>query len=267
MKLSIEGFSQAYAATLKKEIHQADGSTKTIRIDCTDLVLLRWFVDFYPAMKKKQFEDGEYAWVLHRKLKDDMPMLDISTRAFSERMQKFIYFDILKYRCVKDSDGTACYYAFGENYKHMISQDPVQFEEHPRCSSNDTPGVARTTPKDKSIIYESINDTIKESERESRQKASPARHKHGEYQNVLLSDEELAKLNEEYGEDVVKIYIERVSSYMASKGATYKNFLATIRNWIKRDAERANNNNAAMGVPQEEGTFWERVDAIARGEK
>lgn len=129
----------------------------------------------------------------------------------------------------------------------------------------------------KEILYkeksnkERSNEELSNTGERARAKKSPAsaptRHKHGEYQNVLLSDEELSKLNEEYGEDVVKIYIERVSSYMASKGATYKNFLATIRNWIKRDAERAKNNNVAMGVPQEEGTFWERVDAIARGEK
>ena len=37
MKYTIEGFSQAYAATLKDEKN---------RIDCTDLVILRWFIDF-----------------------------------------------------------------------------------------------------------------------------------------------------------------------------------------------------------------------------
>ena len=43
MKYTIEGFSQEYACSLRKEV---DG--KTIKLDCTDLVILRWFVDFYP---------------------------------------------------------------------------------------------------------------------------------------------------------------------------------------------------------------------------
>ena len=43
MRYTIEGFSQEYACSLRKEV---DG--KTIKLDCTDLVILRWFVDFYP---------------------------------------------------------------------------------------------------------------------------------------------------------------------------------------------------------------------------
>ena len=61
------------------------------------------------------------------------------------------------------------------------------------------------------------------------------RHKHGEYKNVLLSDEDLAKLKEEFPSDWAN-RIERLSSYMASTGKSYKNHLATIRNWAKRDA-------------------------------
>ena len=33
-------------------------------------------------------------------------------------------------------------------------------------------------------------------------------------------------------------YIERLSSYMAAKGTGYKNHLATIRNWARKDAEK-----------------------------
>lgn len=60
------------------------------------------------------------------------------------------------------------------------------------------------------------------------------RHKHGEYQNVLLSDTDLAKLKEEFPSDWQE-RIERLSGYMASTGKSYKNHLATIRNWAKRD--------------------------------
>ena len=60
------------------------------------------------------------------------------------------------------------------------------------------------------------------------------RHKFGQYQNVLLSDDELEKLKTEFSNDWQE-RIERVSEYCVSKGATYKNYLATIRNWAKRD--------------------------------
>ena len=63
--------------------------------------------------------------------------------------------------------------------------------------------------------------------------AAPARHKYGEYQNVLLSDEDLEKLKKEFFDWSDRI--ERLSAYMASTGKSYKNHLATIRNWARRD--------------------------------
>ena len=67
-------------------------------------------------------------------------------------------------------------------------------------------------------------------------KEKPQKHKYGQYQNVLLSDDELEKLKTEFPVDWEE-RIERVSEYCASKGATYKNYLATIRNWAKRDVK------------------------------
>lgn len=71
-------------------------------------------------------------------------------------------------------------------------------------------------------------------------KPAIVRHKFGEYKNVLLSDEELDKLKKELPNSY-EGYIERLSTYIASKGAKYKNHLATIRNWARRDREEAQN--------------------------
>ena len=60
------------------------------------------------------------------------------------------------------------------------------------------------------------------------------RHKYGLYKNVLLTDEDYAKLQEEFPHDYSE-RIERLSEYMASTGKSYKNHLATIRNWAKKD--------------------------------
>lgn len=66
---------------------------------------------------------------------------------------------------------------------------------------------------------------------------SPARHRYGEYNNVLLSDEELEKLKAELP-DSWEQYIQDLSSYMASTGKSYKSHLATIRNWARKDKGR-----------------------------
>ena len=62
----------------------------------------------------------------------------------------------------------------------------------------------------------------------------PIRHKYGEYDNVLLTDEEAEKLKREYPEDW-RQRVERLSEYMASTGKRYQNHLATLRAWARKD--------------------------------
>ena len=93
---------------------------------------------------------------------------------------------------------------------------------------------------DKNNIYISPSE-IENSENppEKTKKEKPVRHKHGEYNNVLLSDEDFEKLKAEFPSDYQE-RIERLSSYMASTGKSYKNHLATIRNWARKDKEQNN---------------------------
>lgn len=65
----------------------------------------------------------------------------------------------------------------------------------------------------------------------------PIRHKYGTYKNVLLTDEDMNKLKSEFPDDW-QSRIERLSEYIASSGKVYKNHLATIRAWAKKDKER-----------------------------
>lgn len=60
------------------------------------------------------------------------------------------------------------------------------------------------------------------------------RHKYGAYRNVLLTEEELSRLKAEFPEDWLQ-RMERLSEYMASTGKHYRNHLATIRSWSRRD--------------------------------
>lgn len=65
----------------------------------------------------------------------------------------------------------------------------------------------------------------------------PIRHKYGYYNNVLLSDEDIEKLKKEFSSDWEE-RVEKVSEYCASTGKSYKNYLATIRTWAKRDKQK-----------------------------
>lgn len=91
-----------------------------------------------------------------------------------------------------------------------------------------------------SVDEDSIDDLPVSSDAESlsisespKPKLKTVKHKHGEYKNVLLTDEELSKLKTEYSDWEERI--ERLSSYVASTGKSYKSHYATIRNWARKD--------------------------------
>ena len=170
MRYTIEGFSQKYAMTLKKTV-TTDKGEKTVKIDCTDLVILRWFTDFYPNMPKTIIDGREYVMVTHSKLVEDLPMIDISKRAFIDRMQKLVDFGILDYQLIKRG-GTFSFYTFGENYTHLVDdgKSNVQgvcaqtctgytFKRDTGIRSNVQGAYVQTYNKNSSINNSSINDS------------------------------------------------------------------------------------------------------------
>lgn len=68
---------------------------------------------------------------------------------------------------------------------------------------------------------------------------------YGQFKNVLLTDDEFAKLKQEVSR--YEEWIERLSEYMASKGKRYKSHYATIRTWIRKEAGE-----------RKQGKSWER---------
>ena len=94
-------------------------------------------------------------------------------------------------------------------------------------------GVLALPSEDTSRAFENSQEDSTKKET----KKQETRHKYGEYNNVLLSDTELEKLKAEFPDDWQE-RIERVSGYVAQRGKGYSNYLAVIRNWAKRDAEK-----------------------------
>ena len=86
-------------------------------------------------------------------------------------------------------------------------------------------------------IAENKNNKNNENDFNNSDNKKPTRHKYGTYKNVLLTDEDMEKLKSEFPDDWQN-RIERLSEYIASSGKTYKNHLATIRVWAKKDKER-----------------------------
>lgn len=129
------------------------------------------------------------------------------------------------------------YYA--TDFTRVVKNIPYPIEES--CIG----GMENSSPNN--IGFNSLKDNIKNniysaSSAEPTKPSAPQKHKYGEYKNVLLTDEEYEKLQNEFPNDYEE-RIERLSSYIASKGAKYKNHLATIRNWARKD-----NNEITVGA-------------------
>ena len=105
---------------------------------------------------------------------------------------------------------------------------------------------------------ESYHDSLDDSPDESlpppepEKPKKPTKHKYGEYKNVLLTDEELDKLKNEYPDWEARI--ERLSSYIESKGTKYNSHYATIRIWAKKDAEAKQANTPRREQPRPAAT-------------
>jgi predicted phage replisome organizer len=70
-----------------------------------------------------------------------------------------------------------------------------------------------------------------DTEKKGVKQSLPPKHEHGTYQNVLLSDKEIAKLNEELGTEKAKAVIDNFSELKEMKGYKYKSDYLAIKKW------------------------------------
>lgn len=62
---------------------------------------------------------------------------------------------------------------------------------------------------------------------------------YGEFENVFLTESEVKKLNERFGEDFINDLIEDMSCGIESKGYIYVNHYPAAINWAKRKLNSA----------------------------
>lgn len=171
MKYTIEGFGQKAAMSLRATVTE-HGRERVLRLDCADLVILRWFVDFWPSMRRTWIDGREYAWVDYAYVLECLPLLDVGKRWLRERLRKMTLLGVLDHRTVR-SQGNWSYFAFGPNYMRLVDgRGIVQDASEPMSDSaqvrKDTAGgvevnfrrVGRKLPhKDSSIRDSSIRDS------------------------------------------------------------------------------------------------------------
>ena len=61
--------------------------------------------------------------------------------------------------------------------------------------------------------------------------------------NPLITEQEKNSLIDDYGEDVIEDYINRVQHYCTEHNKTYKDYALTIRTWLNRDGVKKRDNH------------------------
>lgn len=87
-------------------------------------------------------------------------------------------------------------------------------------------------------------------------KEKPPKHQYGEYEHVLLSDEEFNKLTEKYGEILTVKAIIHLDEYIEMKGYKVKSHYLAIRKWVidaVKEAEQKKQQSGYAG--QSNGSF------------
>ena len=163
MRYTIEGFSQAEAIKFRRtEIvkdSRGNDKEKVITLDCTDLVILRWFVDFYTNMIKIDVGGRQYAWVNYKSLISDMPLLGFKKAMLAIRFKKLVSFGILSHHTVKNG-GTFSYYGFGPEYMRLLDTDHAQQDSD--GAQNISEGVPNKFDTPAQNISEQINSSTKD---------------------------------------------------------------------------------------------------------
>ena len=80
--------------------------------------------------------------------------------------------------------------------------------------------------------YKNIKKDKKDKNNKNDKKSTPTRYRYGEFQKVLLSDDELDKLKQEYGTGTTDACITFLDEYIEMKGYKAKNHYLCIRKWV-----------------------------------
>lgn len=240
MKYTIEGFSQEYALTLTKQVEEK-GKMKTVKVDCIDLIILRWFVDFYNTQKmiKVEIEGAQYAWVNYSKILDDIPLLDIGKHMLANRLQKLCEFGILTHKNIK-CGGNFSYYGFGANYHNLIEK-PCATDEHLVQENAEPCAINCTTLVQNNAEPCAINCNTNNSSTKDPSTKDPSTKERGTATSRFIPPT-AREVHDYCQEKGYHINVEKYISFYESIGwkvgkNKMKDWKAAVRTWVQRDKE------------------------------
>lgn len=132
----------------------------------------------------------------------------------------------------------------------------------PFCKLNGKANVSEADKNREEEIREEKNRGDKNGDEDINVPTKPpkaVRHKYGFYEQVLLTDEDYEKLKAEFPHDYSE-RIARLDEYIASTGKKYKNHLATIRSWARKDKPQS---RTIAPDPKSSNPFLDMLQEVA----
>jgi len=126
MKYSILGFNQNKVLEVSKQKED-----KILKLDLTDLVLLEYiqYAIASPSMQKRMQGEKCYVWLQHKKILEDLPILNIQENMLGKRISKLVDLGLIDSIVISNSNirGSKSYYTITEQCEYLIyeSESPV----------------------------------------------------------------------------------------------------------------------------------------------
>ena len=135
MKFTLLGFNQAAVLSLTA----SDSNGKELKLDITDLTILRVFTDFFNSNGMQKITDNgiTYGWINYNYFLKQIPIVGIQKRAFYNRLQKMVTLGVLVHHTqTNDNNTKSAYYGFGANYNKLLGySEEENIEEEPENDS------------------------------------------------------------------------------------------------------------------------------------
>ena len=178
MKYSILGFNQQDVLGITKDVivEQSNGDypkTKTLKLDCIDLLILQDVADFMNRRKiiKYTVNDKIYFSIQYSAIIEDLPILGIKKQALSDRLSKLVELEMLEKAVIKNQAGSFVAFRLGEKYesiKYKPSESEIGTSStlHLQKYSDTFAEVADYAPK-----YSSTNNSSTNTKKEEREES------------------------------------------------------------------------------------------------
>ena len=115
---TICGFNQENAVKFSREV-TVKNKKYVQKLDCTDIVILRWFADKYDELPKVQINNREFAIFSYTQISNDLPILNINKTSIAHHIEKLNDFNLVDYKFERGY-GVLCMYCLGENYTQLL---------------------------------------------------------------------------------------------------------------------------------------------------